>query len=300
MAAAPDHARQAFWILHLGFIVAPILAGLDKFFEVLVDWDRYLAPVATDVLPVSAHSVMLAVGVVEIAAGVAGRPAPAHRRLRRRRLAVGHHRQPADPRRLLRHRPARLRALARRPCPGPAGRGLPRRRRRARVRRHLRQQPYSAGVADLSGSPAPSDGSTRRRPRTPFGRSSTPSGPTRPPRAWPTPPAGSRPPTPSCSPQCRSPPPPSPTTRATTSWWWPARSLPLALPAPPAPLPRRRPRRLPPGRANPRPVQAGPGGGAVRPPPPDPGRLTGQVAGWLQERLEPRGVGVVVVPSTCA
>ena len=70
MAAAPDHARQAFRILHLGFIVAPILAGLDKFFEVLVDWDRYLAPVATDVLPVNGHSIMLAVGVIEIAAGV--------------------------------------------------------------------------------------------------------------------------------------------------------------------------------------------------------------------------------------
>jgi hypothetical protein len=70
MAAVPDRARQAFRILHVGFVVAPILAGLDKFFEVLVDWDRYLAPVVTDVLPVSGHSVMLAVGVVEIAAGV--------------------------------------------------------------------------------------------------------------------------------------------------------------------------------------------------------------------------------------
>ena len=70
MAAAPDRARQAFRILHLGFIVAPVLAGLDKFFEVLVDWDRYLAPVATDVLPVSGHTLMLAVGVIEIAAGV--------------------------------------------------------------------------------------------------------------------------------------------------------------------------------------------------------------------------------------
>ena len=70
MAAVPDRARQAFRILHVGFVVAPILAGLDKFFEVLVDWDRYLAPVVTDVLPVSGHSLMLAVGVVEIAAGV--------------------------------------------------------------------------------------------------------------------------------------------------------------------------------------------------------------------------------------
>jgi hypothetical protein len=70
MAVAPDRARQAFRILHVGFAVAPILAGLDKFFEVLVDWDRYLAPVVTDVLPVSGHSLMLAVGVIEIAAGV--------------------------------------------------------------------------------------------------------------------------------------------------------------------------------------------------------------------------------------
>ena len=70
MAAAANPARQAFRILHVGFVVAPILAGLDKFFEVLVDWDRYLAPVVTDVLPVSGHTVMLAVGVVEIAAGV--------------------------------------------------------------------------------------------------------------------------------------------------------------------------------------------------------------------------------------
>jgi hypothetical protein len=70
MAAVPDPARQAFRILHIGFVVAPVLAGLDKFFEVLVDWERYLAPVATDILPFSGRSLMLAVGVVEIAAGV--------------------------------------------------------------------------------------------------------------------------------------------------------------------------------------------------------------------------------------
>jgi len=76
MAAVPDRARQAFRILQLGFVVAPILFGLDKFFEVLVDWDRYLAPAVTDALPVSGHTVMLVVGVIEIAAGllVAVRP----------------------------------------------------------------------------------------------------------------------------------------------------------------------------------------------------------------------------------
>ena len=39
-----DPAYQAFWLLRVGFTVAPILFGLDKFFHVLVDWDRYLAP----------------------------------------------------------------------------------------------------------------------------------------------------------------------------------------------------------------------------------------------------------------
>ena len=46
------------------------LAGLDKFFHFLVDWDQYLAPVATDVLAFSAHTIMMVVGVIEIAAGV--------------------------------------------------------------------------------------------------------------------------------------------------------------------------------------------------------------------------------------
>jgi hypothetical protein len=70
MAAVPDRARQAYRILHVAFVVAPVLAGLDKFFDLLVDWDRYLAPVATDLLPFSAHTIMMVVGVVEIAAGV--------------------------------------------------------------------------------------------------------------------------------------------------------------------------------------------------------------------------------------
>jgi hypothetical protein len=70
MAAVPEQARQAYRILHIGFVVAPVLAGLDKFFNVLVDWDRYVAPVVTDVLPVSAHTLMLVVGVIEIAAGI--------------------------------------------------------------------------------------------------------------------------------------------------------------------------------------------------------------------------------------
>jgi len=61
---------QAHHILQFGFTVAPILAGLDKFFHLLVNWDRYLAPRIAALLPVSGHAFMLIVGVVEMAAGI--------------------------------------------------------------------------------------------------------------------------------------------------------------------------------------------------------------------------------------
>jgi hypothetical protein len=65
-----DPVAQAFLVLWVGFIAAPILFGLDKFFDVLVDWKIYLAPEINDLLPGTAHQVMLAVGVVEIVAGL--------------------------------------------------------------------------------------------------------------------------------------------------------------------------------------------------------------------------------------
>jgi hypothetical protein len=49
-------AFQAYQILHGGFIVAPLLAGLDKFTHFLTDWDQYLAPVVAGLLPVSGRS----------------------------------------------------------------------------------------------------------------------------------------------------------------------------------------------------------------------------------------------------
>lgn len=62
--------RQAFQILRIGFTVAPILAGLDKFFDVLVDWDKYISPMANNVLGGHGHQFMLVVGVIEIIAGI--------------------------------------------------------------------------------------------------------------------------------------------------------------------------------------------------------------------------------------
>jgi hypothetical protein len=63
-------AYQAFGLLRAGFTVAPILFGLDKFADWLVDWRIYLAPELNDLIPGNAHQAMLAVGVIEILAGV--------------------------------------------------------------------------------------------------------------------------------------------------------------------------------------------------------------------------------------
>ena len=63
-------AYQAYQILHLAFTVAPILAGVDKFFHLLTNWDMYLAPWIARLSPIGGHNLMLAVGVVEIIAGL--------------------------------------------------------------------------------------------------------------------------------------------------------------------------------------------------------------------------------------
>ena len=75
-AAIDNPAYQAYLILRTGFIVAPILFGLDKFTNLLADWTVYLAPAIDRLVPGSASGAMLAVGVVEIVAGlvVAVRP----------------------------------------------------------------------------------------------------------------------------------------------------------------------------------------------------------------------------------
>ena len=65
-----DPRYQAYAMLRLAFTVAPIAFGLDKFFNVMVDWPVYLAPWIDDILPGSAQDFMYVVGAVEIAAGV--------------------------------------------------------------------------------------------------------------------------------------------------------------------------------------------------------------------------------------
>ena len=72
-----DPATQAFLLLRVAFIVAPILFGLDKFAEVLNDnWSQYLASQYNDIIPGSAQDAMYMVGVVEILAGLVVLVAP--------------------------------------------------------------------------------------------------------------------------------------------------------------------------------------------------------------------------------
>ena len=69
-------ASQSFWLLRIGFAVAPILFGLDKFFNWTVHWPDYLAGWINGIVPGSAQDFMYVVGVVEITAGVIVAVAP--------------------------------------------------------------------------------------------------------------------------------------------------------------------------------------------------------------------------------
>jgi uncharacterized membrane protein YphA (DoxX/SURF4 family) len=67
---AANPAYQAFLVLRIGFTVAPIVAGLDKFTGLLADWSKYLAPVIPQTIGVSPETFMRGVGIIEILAGV--------------------------------------------------------------------------------------------------------------------------------------------------------------------------------------------------------------------------------------
>ena len=70
-AAAPSTPeRQAFLMLRTVFTIAPIAFGLYKFFNLLTNWEAYLAPWINHLVPGTAHTAMLLVGVVEIVAGI--------------------------------------------------------------------------------------------------------------------------------------------------------------------------------------------------------------------------------------
>jgi len=67
-ASRMEDSRLAYQVLRLGFTVAPILFGLDKFFDLMTDWVEFLPGFVTDA--VNGSLVMGVVGVIEIAAGI--------------------------------------------------------------------------------------------------------------------------------------------------------------------------------------------------------------------------------------
>ncbi len=60
----------AWWALRIGLGSAAFLAGLDKFFNLLANWEAYLSPLAIKMLPVSGAVFMHAVGIIEMAVGL--------------------------------------------------------------------------------------------------------------------------------------------------------------------------------------------------------------------------------------
>jgi hypothetical protein len=68
--AASRPGYQAYQILRFAFTVAPIVAGLDKFFHLLVNWDQYLPGTVNALTGGHGHQLMLVVGVIEVVAGL--------------------------------------------------------------------------------------------------------------------------------------------------------------------------------------------------------------------------------------
>lgn len=67
---AKDPVKQAYQLLHIAFVIAPLIAGLDKFADILVNWDQYLSPAFAALSPLALHPTMMVVGIIEIVAGV--------------------------------------------------------------------------------------------------------------------------------------------------------------------------------------------------------------------------------------
>lgn len=66
-----DHLRAPWLALRAGIGLTATLAGIDKFFNLLADWERYLSPIAVQLLPVQGSTFLGLVGVIELAVGVA-------------------------------------------------------------------------------------------------------------------------------------------------------------------------------------------------------------------------------------
>jgi uncharacterized membrane protein YphA (DoxX/SURF4 family) len=66
-----EKLSEIYWPLRLAYGLVPLLAGLDKYTNILADWQRYVSPMAASMLPMSVQTFMHLVGIVEIVVGVA-------------------------------------------------------------------------------------------------------------------------------------------------------------------------------------------------------------------------------------
>lgn len=64
------YSEQAFWMLKSAFVLAPLLAGIDKYFNFLTEWTNYLAPIFPRMLGITPEMFMHGVGLIEIVAGI--------------------------------------------------------------------------------------------------------------------------------------------------------------------------------------------------------------------------------------
>lgn len=69
-ASDKDYGRQAFTLLKTAFILVPIIAGLDKFFNLFTNWAIYLSPLVLKIISFRGHGFMMIVGIIEIIAGI--------------------------------------------------------------------------------------------------------------------------------------------------------------------------------------------------------------------------------------
>lgn len=63
--------NNVWMLLRITYGVIPIVVGIDKYFNLLTTWEGYLSPMAVNLLPVSGHTFMMAIGILEIIAGIA-------------------------------------------------------------------------------------------------------------------------------------------------------------------------------------------------------------------------------------
>lgn len=70
MKFSQDKGYQAFRILQVVFIAAPIIAGLDKFFNFLINWSSYLARPIVEMTGGHSHAFLMVIGIIEIIAGI--------------------------------------------------------------------------------------------------------------------------------------------------------------------------------------------------------------------------------------